>query len=47
MTQDRWRQIAEIYEAVVDRPAADRESVLGERCRGDAVLRREVETSGA
>jgi eukaryotic-like serine/threonine-protein kinase len=44
MNPDRWRQVADVYEAVVERDPAAREAFLAEACREDADLRREVES---
>ena len=44
MNQDRWRQVADLYEAVVAREPAVRVAFLAEACRGDSHLRREVES---
>jgi serine/threonine protein kinase len=43
-TADRYDRVGELLVAALDRPAAERESYLEEACRGDALLRREVET---
>ena len=44
MHPDRWRQVAEVYEAALDREPAARAAFLAEACREDADLRREVES---
>jgi serine/threonine protein kinase/Tol biopolymer transport system component len=44
MNPDRWRQVAELYEAVLEREPPAREGFLAEACRDDADLRREVES---
>jgi serine/threonine protein kinase len=40
---DRWLQLKELFEAVVDKDDADRAAFLGEACREDPSLRKEVE----
>lgn len=40
----RWQRVKDIFPAVVDLPPADRAAVLDAHCRGDDVLRREVES---
>jgi eukaryotic-like serine/threonine-protein kinase len=40
---DRFRQIEEICQAALDRPAADREAFLREACGDDADVRHEIE----
>jgi eukaryotic-like serine/threonine-protein kinase len=42
MNPERWRRIEELFRAVADRPAAEREDYLTRVCGGDAELRREV-----
>ena len=44
MDPDRWRQVADLYEAVLERAPATREAFLADACREDADLRREVES---
>lgn len=44
MHPDRWRLVAEVYEAALDREPAARAAFLAETCREDADLRREVES---
>ena len=44
MNPDRWRQVADLYEAVLDREPAARAVFLAEASRGDSDLRREVES---
>ena len=43
MTPERWRQVEDVYEAVMARPAAERVEAMNERCAGDEGLRQEVE----
>ena len=43
MTPDRWRQIKNCFEAVVDVAPADRSSVMARVCAGDAELQAEIE----
>ncbi|MDQ3801328.1 MAG: protein kinase [Acidobacteriota bacterium] len=43
MNPDRWRQIDELFDAVLDIPdESEREKFLSERCGGDEELRREI-----
>jgi serine/threonine protein kinase/Tol biopolymer transport system component len=44
MHPDRWRQVAEVYDAALDREPGARAAFLAETCRDDADLRREVES---
>jgi tRNA A-37 threonylcarbamoyl transferase component Bud32 len=44
MTPERWQRVSELYEAVLDRPAGEREAFLTDLCAGDTGLRREVES---
>src|SRR5882672_2876096 len=44
MNPDRWRQVADVYEAALERDAAARGPFLAEACRDDSDLRREVES---
>jgi hypothetical protein len=44
MTPERWQRVSELYEAVLDREAPEREAFLTELCAGDTGLRREVES---
>jgi eukaryotic-like serine/threonine-protein kinase len=46
MNPDRWRQVADLYEAVLEREPAARAAFLAETCGEDADLRREVESLG-
>lgn len=41
---ERYDRVGELLVAALDRPAAERGPFLEEACRGDALLRREVET---
>lgn len=43
MNPDQWKQIDELAQAAIELNEEDRASFLDEACRGDAVLRREVE----
>src|SRR5579862_4184029 len=43
MTPERYRQIRNLFEAVVERPAEARSAFLAEACVGDADLQTEVE----
>jgi Tol biopolymer transport system component/predicted Ser/Thr protein kinase len=42
MNQERWKQIDELFDAVLDLPEAAREEFLSEQCGGDEDLRNEV-----
>jgi eukaryotic-like serine/threonine-protein kinase len=42
MTQDRWRQIEQLYHSVLKREPGQRTAFLDEACAGDDQLRREV-----
>src|SRR5262245_151199 len=42
MNPERWRRIEALFDAVVDRPAAERDTYLTKACEGDEELRREV-----
>ena len=44
MTSERWRQVARVFDATVDRPAAERDAFLAQTCGGDEALRHEVLT---
>jgi hypothetical protein len=44
MTPERWQQISRIYHDALARDSRDRPSFLREACRGDEVLRQEVES---
>jgi eukaryotic-like serine/threonine-protein kinase len=44
MDPGRWRQVADVYEAALERQPAARGLFLAEACRGDSDLRREVES---
>jgi Tol biopolymer transport system component len=44
MDPDRWRQVADVYDAALEREPAARGMFLAEACRGDTDLRREVES---
>src|SRR5690349_496086 len=44
MNPDRWRQIADVYEAVLERDPSARDAFLAEACREDPDLRSEVES---
>ena len=43
MTPERWAQLREAFQRVIDRAPGERESALQQACGGDAELRREVE----
>ncbi len=42
MNADRWKQIDELFDAVLDLPEAGREAFLSEKCSGDLDLKKEV-----
>ncbi|MGE0129913.1 MAG: protein kinase [Blastocatellales bacterium] len=44
MTPERWRQIEEIFQTVIERAPGERKSALTQYCGGDDELRREVES---
>jgi serine/threonine protein kinase/Tol biopolymer transport system component len=44
MNPERWRRVADVYEAALEREPRTREAFLAEACREDADLRREVES---
>ncbi len=44
MSPERWRRIQDIYDSVINVPAAARESRLDELCRHDQDLRHEIES---
>ena len=44
MTPERWRQVEDVYDAVVARPSPERAGLLAELCAGDEALRHEVES---
>ena len=44
MTPERWRQVEDVYHAVMARPAGERAGVVAELCGADEVLRHEVES---
>jgi hypothetical protein len=41
---DRWHHVSAIYHAARDRDLRDRPAFVAEACRGDVVLRQEVES---
>jgi serine/threonine protein kinase len=43
MSPERYRQIRNLFEAVVERPAEARPAFLAEACAGDADLRAEID----
>lgn len=42
MTQQRWKQIREIFDSALDKPTADRNAFVDETCADDPDLRKEV-----
>src|SRR5690242_3924115 len=44
MNTERWRQIDELFHAVLECPAAERLTYLKKACGGDEKLRQEVES---
>src|SRR5262245_37211543 len=43
MTSERWRRVGQLYEAALQRTAADHDAFLESACGGDELLRAEVE----
>jgi tetratricopeptide (TPR) repeat protein len=43
MTPERYRQVGELFQSVLDRPAVERELYLAKACSGDDELRSEVD----
>ena len=44
MTTERWRQVEEIFQAVVELDGAERDAFMTEACGDDNELRREIES---
>jgi eukaryotic-like serine/threonine-protein kinase len=44
MTPERWQQVKQIFQSVIERPPAERDGFIAEACAGDSELRREVES---
>jgi serine/threonine-protein kinase len=44
ISRERWQQIEDVLDRVLDAPESDRSRTLDEACGGDVPLRREVET---
>jgi eukaryotic-like serine/threonine-protein kinase len=44
MTDERWQQVHELFQAALERLAADRKSFLDEVCAEDVDMRREIES---
>jgi serine/threonine protein kinase len=44
MTTERWRQVEEIFQAVVELDGAERDAFMTEACGDDTELRREIES---
>jgi len=44
MTPERWQRVSDLYEAVLDRPASEREAFVADACAGDSALRREIQS---
>ena len=44
MTPERWRQIEEVFQTIVERATGERPALLTQYCGGDDELRREVES---
>jgi len=44
MKPERWEQIDQLLEAVLERPPNERAAFLAEACTGDETLRHEVES---
>lgn len=43
MTPERWQQVKELFNAALERDAAERSSFLDHACAGDELLRKAVE----
>ena len=43
MTAERWRQVTELFDALIDVPAAERATTLEKLCDTDTALRAEVD----
>jgi hypothetical protein len=41
---ERWQRIKDVFQAALERPAAERAAFLGKACGDDSELRREVES---
>src|SRR5437660_12505317 len=44
MTDDRWQRVKALFQATVDRPAAEREAFLADAAGADEALRGDVES---
>lgn|SRR5262245_38014679 len=44
MTRERWKQVKQIFQSAIERPASERDGFISEACAGDPELRREVES---
>ena len=44
MASERWQQVEALYQAALERDAAERDQFLEERCGDDRALREEVES---
>jgi serine/threonine-protein kinase len=44
MTPKRWQRVKEIFQAALDKPAAERAQFVANACDGDAELRKQVES---
>ncbi len=44
MTAEDFRRVRNLFDAAVEKPAAERAAFLDEACQGDASLREEVES---
>ncbi len=44
MTPERWRQVEDVYNAVMARPAGERAGVVADLCASDEELRHEIES---
>ena len=42
MTQQRWKQVREIFDSALDKPTAARDAYIDETCGSDDALRNEV-----
>ncbi len=44
MDSDRWKQVDNLLQAVLERPPEDRDGFLNRACSGDEALEREIVT---
>jgi hypothetical protein len=46
VTNERWEQIARLYDQLLDQPPSARASFIAQACGDNLAMRRELETSG-